>query len=117
MGTKLPVLCFLVLWLSVLISCIYTPFAFRSKDIGQFVGACAISETTPYCVACVVTSTVKDTVVFLAVSWRLLSFIGEGLDTRSRINFFLRREALPKISGTLLQSGQQYYLCVLVFSR
>ena len=117
MGKKLATLFFLALLLSVLGSCAYTPVTFRSDEFGQLDGACAVNEKIPHCVTCVASSTALDTMLFLAVSWRLLLFIAGDLDVRTRLNYFFGREAMPKISGTLLQGGQQYYLYVEIQSE
>lgn len=59
-----------------------------------------------------VAAAVNDTVVFLAISYRLISI--SFTDTWSeRLNNFFRGQHMNHVSRVLLQTGQLYYLCVL----
>lgn len=65
-----------------------------------------------YCLGCVVSQTAFNTLVFVAISGRLTSLIATEGGLRGRLGSFFGKGSLPVISGTLLRSGQQYYLCV-----
>lgn len=56
---------------------------------------------------------ISDTLVFLAISYRLMSNAILGDTWRERSRTFLRAEGLSGVSKRLLQSGQFYYLCVV----
>ncbi|KAG6331684.1 hypothetical protein ID866_7407 [Astraeus odoratus] len=50
-----------------------------------------------------------DTLVYIAITWKILAT--HRLEPRQSCwKAFWRREALPRVSRALLQSGQQYYL-------
>ncbi|KAG6329410.1 hypothetical protein ID866_9679 [Astraeus odoratus] len=50
-----------------------------------------------------------DTLVYIAITWRILT-THRREPGQSCWKAFWRREALPRLSRALLQSGQQYYL-------
>ena len=50
-----------------------------------------------------------DTVVFLAISWRLLSDLKTGISWKSRMASFLTGTGMFKLSRALLRNGQLYY--------
>jgi len=103
------VVCFLFLWITVLGSCMAAPFSVTTEHIGP-TKACFLTSMRPYCSVCVIVSTVNDTLVFVAISLRLLNFVVPEDNLTSRLRYFCGRRALPVISETLLRSGQQYYL-------
>lgn len=55
-------------------------------------------------------NTVNDTLVFLAISYRILKHTTRGDSWRARAKSFLAGDGLPKLSKALLQGGQLYYL-------
>ena len=50
-----------------------------------------------------------DTLMYLAISWRLASF-GTSDNWKSRVRAFVTGDELSKLSKVLLHSGQAYYL-------
>jgi hypothetical protein len=60
-----------------------------------------------------VASAIFDTLVFLAISWRLIStsIIGSA-SWRDRLKSFVKGEGLLDLSKLLLRSGQFYYMWV-----
>lgn len=50
-----------------------------------------------------------DTVVFLAISWRVLSDLKTGNSWKSRVISFFTGMGLFKLSRALLRNGQLYY--------
>ena len=107
---------FLLLWFAILGTCASVPFSVESKRIGSS-GPCIITEMRPYCSSCMVTLTTYDTVIFFAISWRLLAFFAPDESLRKKLKYFIGRRALPLISETLLRSGQKYYLYEFNFYR
>lgn len=59
----------------------------------------------PSIVACV-----NDTLVFFAISYRLVSNAATGDNWRARTRSFIKGDGLYSLSRSLLQSGQLYYL-------
>ena len=53
---------------------------------------------------------VYDTLVFLAISWRIISYTVEGDTWQARSRFFFMGKGLHSVSKALLRGGQLYYL-------
>lgn len=53
---------------------------------------------------------VYDTIVFAAISWRVLSHLSTGDCWKSRLGAFFGGQGLYKLSRVLLSDGQLYYL-------
>ncbi|KDR73157.1 hypothetical protein GALMADRAFT_158289 [Galerina marginata CBS 339.88] len=60
---------------------------------------------------------VDDTLVFLAISWRVMKFSPSNVWTlKSTLTRFFRGTDLPAFAKALLQDGQAYYLSTIFFS-
>ena len=102
---------FVFLWASVLAGCITVPFAISGTNIGP-TSHCINSDVEPFSSAGIIISAVNDTLVLFAISLRLV-FNASGPDrSAARMKGVWRGGTLPQISKSILQSGQQYYLCV-----
>lgn len=55
-------------------------------------------------------SAIFDTLIFLAISWRLASSSMIGDSWRDRLRSFVRGEGLLGVSKVLLRGGQSYYM-------
>lgn len=53
---------------------------------------------------------IYDTLIYLAISWRMASFSVVGHNWTARIKSFFRGDGLLDLSKSLLRSGQIYYL-------
>lgn len=107
---------FSFLWLGVLGSALTLPFALHGAHIGP-TNYCIDSGVRSFGSAGMVASTIYDSLVFLAISWKLSSNAMQGLTFREKANIFLGGKALPALSRGLLQSGQIYYLYVIFFAK
>lgn len=105
---------FSFLWLGVLGSALTLPFALHGAHIGP-TNYCIDSGVRSFGSAGMVASTIYDSLVFLAISWKLSNNAMQGLTFREKANIFFGGKALPALSRGLLQSGQIYYLCVIFF--
>ncbi|KIK53983.1 hypothetical protein GYMLUDRAFT_106732, partial [Collybiopsis luxurians FD-317 M1] len=103
---------FAFLWLSVLAACITVPFGTVSDSINI--------EDTPYCVtvatedfakAAVIVPTVYDTVIFLAISYKLMSY---GFSDNHGFRHRILGTNLPAFSRAMLRDGQKYYLVTVL---
>ena len=97
------------LWLGVLGSALTLPFALHGAHIGP-TKFCIDGNVKSYGSSGMVASTVFDTVVFLAISWKLSIDQMSGTIFRDKVKHFFGGRALPTLSKGLLQSGQLYYL-------
>ncbi|KIK55457.1 hypothetical protein GYMLUDRAFT_138129, partial [Collybiopsis luxurians FD-317 M1] len=101
---------FALLWVSLLATCLTVPFSTIVANIGD----------TPYCVviffkdfatSSIITATVYDTAIFLAISYKLMSHsLTQDHGLRARI---LGRN-LPAFSRGMLRNGQKYYLVTIL---
>ncbi|EJC99639.1 uncharacterized protein FOMMEDRAFT_160065 [Fomitiporia mediterranea MF3/22] len=99
---------FAFLWVSLLAGYI-VPFGITADNIGptQF---CLVAGVKQYNAAGIVISTVNDTLVFVAISLRILCNPAIDDNVRARVKVFSNGGTLPKLSKSIFQSGQQYYL-------
>ena len=71
---------------------------------------CLNKEVNPFLTASTIISMINDTLVFLAITWRLFrnSYVPHTL--RSGIRLVILGDYLPKFSKAFLKDGQAYYL-------
>ena len=74
---------------------------------------CLNSGVNPFLVEVTIIPLINDTLVFLAITWRLLrnSYVSRSLSSGIRILIF--GDFLPAFSKALLKDGQAYYLLAL----
>jgi hypothetical protein len=70
---------------------------------------CMTTQVKRYGFAPAVLNFLFDTLVFIAISFRIASPSIKGGTLRAFVKSFLRGEGLPKYSKSLLQDGQIYY--------
>ena len=98
------------LWLAILgVSLAFIVVMFRPEQ-GAETAICLNPDVSSYITATIVISLINDTLVFLAISWRLFrnSYITPTFNSGIRFLFF--GEYLPVFSKVLFQDGQAYYL-------
>ncbi|KAJ6507466.1 hypothetical protein DFH09DRAFT_1375008 [Mycena vulgaris] len=111
-ANKPIVLFFIIAWLVTLGASILVPFAITGAHIAS-TSRCISVEVKPFAAAGTIANAVTDTLIFIALSWRLtLNGMSPGLSGRSRS--FIRGQGLPKLSKALLKSGQLYYLQLII---
>jgi len=107
--SKIVTAVFGTLWLATLSAAIALPFMVKGEHIG----------TTDYCIqssvasgasAVLIINACSDTLVFLAISWRIARNNSAGQTLREHLRSFYKGDGLPRLSKLLLQSGQAYYL-------
>ena len=105
--SRFTLIVFSVLWLSTCTSFI-APFSFKSaRNIDT--SECFVEWVSLNSLAAFVSIAVYDTLVFFAISYKLVSFGCEDSWT-ARTRLFFCGDKLGFISKALLQSGQCYYL-------
>ncbi|KAG2339482.1 hypothetical protein BDR05DRAFT_616870 [Suillus weaverae] len=110
--SKIVTMVFGVFWLGTLGAALALPFMLKGEHIGT-TDYCIQTSVAPGASAVVIINTCSDTLVFLAISWRLAhnNFGGDSCGTR--IRSFYKGDGLPRLSKSLLQSGQVYYLATV----
>lgn len=125
---------FFLLWLAVLGSCarvssvmhastesnsVSTKFNAPHKDLSSQRGTlhfCELRQMEVACLSCNISALVFDTIVFIALSWRILHFCAEDDAWSIRWRYFIGKLRLPYISESVLRGSQIYYMYVLLIS-
>ena len=108
------------LWLAVLGGClaliidVFEPIPVDSAS--NTTAICYYSGANPFVAAITIIPLINDTLVFLAISWRLSRNSYEPYTLKSGIRFLIFGDYLPVFSKALLQNGQAYYLFALFWS-
>ena len=103
------VIVFGIFWLGTLACAITLPFAIFGAHIGP-TAMCIDSGVRSYSSAGVVAHMVYDSLVFLAITYRLLDTASVGETVGDKMRAFFKGGALPALTRCLLKSGQIYYL-------
>ncbi|KAH7872215.1 uncharacterized protein C8R40DRAFT_1205205, partial [Lentinula edodes] len=121
-GDTVAVIFFGSLWLATLGGSITVPFAINASAkpvlymfcrCGAHIGPtnhCINTGVKPFSSVGIIISTVNDTLIFIAISWRLLEATTYDDSWKGRLRSFIKGKGLPAFSQSLLQSGQEYYL-------
>jgi hypothetical protein len=99
-----------LLWFALFGLCFAIPFGVKVELIGQI---CIITRVEHYALISLIVHVIFDTLVFLAIPLRLLSFSIMGDTFGARMRSFFRGDGLPGLSRSLLYGGQLYYLLVI----
>lgn len=114
---RLVIFFFATLWLAITATALLTPWALEGVPIGD-TKYCTTTKVSNDASIGIVISAVNDTLVFLAISARLLGLSNVGLKSwPGRMKTFFTGDGMGKLSFLLLQTGQLYYLYALPFSH
>ncbi|KAF9045141.1 hypothetical protein BJ165DRAFT_1528051 [Panaeolus papilionaceus] len=100
---------FTFMWLAVLGGCIAVSQGVTGANIGP-TKYCINAAFKPYIGAGGIIPVVNDTLVFLAISWRLLSNARVQMGLQTTMKAFVSGDYLPAFSKAIFQDGQVYYL-------
>lgn len=106
---------FTFMWLAVVAGCLSPISGVAGMNIGP-TKYCIIASVQPYIATAAIIPLVNDTLVFLAISWRLMQNAHVDQNIKTGFRIFAFGEYMPGLSRALLQDGQAYYLYVSVFS-
>lgn len=95
-------------WIATLACSILIPLSAKA-EYSEATDICSVSSGNIPSAASLILTTVFDTLVFLAMSWRLSSMTMVVDTTQNRIRAAVRGEGLPRLSTILLHEGQIYY--------
>ena len=110
---------FASLWLAVLgvsLAFIVDTLEPRSVPVNPALNAtamCLRPSINPYAAATTIIPLINDTLVFLAVTWRLSRNSYDPYTLKSGIRFLIFGDYLPVFSKALLRDGQVYYLLAI----
>ena len=74
---------------------------------------CGRQGVDPYAAEITIIGFIYDTLVFLAITWRLSRNSYDPYTLQSGIKFFIFGDRLPAFSKAFLRDGQAYYLLAL----
>ncbi|KAF7309391.1 hypothetical protein MIND_00309900 [Mycena indigotica] len=100
---------FLCLWLSVAGTAATVPTAITAINIGP-TPYCLNVGVKPYAGGIGITPLLHDTIIFLAISWRLYKNSYTEQSFSGNIRSFITGDSLPHFSRAVLKDGQLYYL-------
>ncbi|KAJ7844708.1 hypothetical protein B0H13DRAFT_2096156 [Mycena leptocephala] len=113
-GSRLVTLLFGFLWLSVLATSITIPISGRAISFGD-PPQCIVAHGAAYNGSSGITITVHDTMVFFAISYRLVSNFAQKDRTHGeKIRELFSGANLPAFSKALFNEGQMYYMITVV---
>ncbi|KAJ7687176.1 hypothetical protein B0H17DRAFT_939687 [Mycena rosella] len=114
-GNRLITAVFGFLWLAVLGSSITIPFGVSAVKLGD-PSECIIAHVEVYAGASVLILTVHDTLVFFAISYRLVSDFGQMQQQTwgTQLKMLFSGAHLPAFSKALFADGQMYYMLTVV---
>ena len=105
---------FAVLWLSILGECLaFIVFIFENPEPTNAKAVCENTGIAPYIAATTITPLINDTLIFLAISWRLFRNSYDPYTLRSGIRPLIFGDHLPVFSKVLFRDGQAYFLLAL----
>ena len=102
-----------LLWLATLGCTMTAAFGLKAGHIGT-TRNCIDVDVKSYTSSGLVAAAVNDTLVFIAISYRLVS-ISFADSLSGRLRTFFRGQHMGHVSRVLLQTGQLYYLYVTCF--
>ncbi|KAJ6473281.1 hypothetical protein C8R45DRAFT_763317, partial [Mycena sanguinolenta] len=108
-SSKIALTVFSLLWIGVIGANITVPVEVRGVHIGPTLHC--INSALPKNLEVVgIMSLINDTVIFFAITYRIISYTVEADSTKDIIRAFFGGGQLSRLSRTLIQSGQQFYL-------
>ena len=107
---------FAILWLAVLGGCLaFIVDIFEPLPVDP--ASCINSTINPFVAAATIIPLINDTLVFLAISWRLSRNSYDSYTLEGSVRCLISGgDYLPLFSKALLQDGQAYYLLALSWS-
>jgi len=97
------------MWLAVLGTCITVTRGVTGINIGP-TNYCLNFALKDFVSSAGIVPLINDTLIFFAISYKLMSNTHVNYDIKTGVKTFLYGEYLPAFSKSLFQDGQMYYL-------
>ncbi|KJA18070.1 hypothetical protein HYPSUDRAFT_145589 [Hypholoma sublateritium FD-334 SS-4] len=110
---RIVVFCFFILWCGLLTCTIFIPAGILGGTIGP-TKYCVDEDVPNSAYAAIIAPLVHDTLVFIAISWRLVLNARIEGDLKQNFQVAMFGKYLPAFSKGLLLDGQRYYLITLI---
>ena len=106
---KYVVAFFSFMWLAVLAGGLTAIQGVVGANIGP-TNYCVMYNVKPYVASAAIIPLVNDTLVFFAITWRLMGHAHADNSIGTGLRVFAFGDYMPTLSKALLQDGQVYYL-------
>ena len=106
---RIVVFLFFLLWLSLVGTTMIVPIVTIGANIGD-TKYCIDADVPPVTYAGLLSPLIHDTLVFVAISWRLVTNAHREMGLKEGIQTALYGKYLPSFTRGLLKDGQKYYL-------
>ncbi|KAJ7301697.1 hypothetical protein DFH08DRAFT_723986, partial [Mycena albidolilacea] len=104
-----------VLWLAVLATSITVPVSGRGTSVGDPPQCLTLARHGAHGGSSGITITIHDTIVFFAISYRLVENFAHAQQTRgAQLKELFSGASLPAFSKSLFTDGQMYYMVTVV---
>ncbi|KAJ7900628.1 hypothetical protein B0H14DRAFT_2556088 [Mycena olivaceomarginata] len=104
-----------VLWLAVLATSITVPVSGRGTSVGDPPQCLTLARHGAHGGSSGITITIHDTIVFFAISYRLVANFAHAQQTRgAQLKELFSGASLPAFSKSLFTDGQMYYMVTVV---
>ncbi|KAF8171226.1 hypothetical protein K438DRAFT_1982216 [Mycena galopus ATCC 62051] len=114
-ASRVVTLLFGVLWLAVLATSIPVLVSGRATSVGDPPQCLMLAPHGAYDGSSGITITIHDTIIFFAISYRLVANFGHAQQTRGdQIRELFTGASLPAFSKSLFTDGQMYYMVTVV---
>ncbi len=100
---------FFVLWIALMGTALFVPIGISGGSIAA-TQYCQFTSFSHSSNAGVIGPLAYDTLVFAAISWRLIHVGSEDMCCRDIVHTLLSRKGLPAFTARILVDGQLYYL-------
>jgi len=100
------------IWVAQLGIGVLIPLSLEGAHIGT-TKRCLVTAARSYSAAPIVFNAINDTLVFVAISYRIHSYTVVGDSWSARARSYFRADGLPRLSKALLQGGQLYYFVTI----
>jgi len=103
------------MWFVIFGLCVPIPWAVKGGHIGP-TQRCINTVVHWFTSPPIVANAIYDTLIFLAISFRIVSYTIVGETWQARLKCFVSGDGLPRLSKGLLQGGQLYYFATIGLS-
>ena len=106
---QVVIVTFFVLWIGLIVAALFLPLGITGGPVGPTL-YCQYTSFTQSSYAGIIGPLIYDTLVFAAISWRLMLVASVEMNCKSTVQILFSRKGLPAFTARILVDGQIYYL-------
>ncbi|KJA17091.1 hypothetical protein HYPSUDRAFT_1104878 [Hypholoma sublateritium FD-334 SS-4] len=111
---QIVVATFFVFWIGLIVAALFVPLGISAGAIGP-TRYCRYTAFKPSSYAGLIGPLIYDTLVFAAISWRLIQVASVEMSCRDTLHILFSKRGLPAFTARILVDGQLYYLITMLF--